>query len=71
MFGELVADVPCKDFLYWEEVHRCIKENGRNLNIIKKWKKFKIDQIAIPNDLIYVSKYLVSNENIASKKMDF
>ena len=70
MFGELVADVPCKDLVLGGGAP-VYKREWKEPEYYKKWKKFKIDQIAIPNDLIYVSKYLVSNENIASKRWIF
>ena len=70
MFGELVADVPCKDLVLGGGAPVYQRE-WKEPEYYKKWKKFKIDNIAIPNDLVYVSKYLVSNENIASKRWIF
>ena len=67
MHGELVADVPCDDLVLGGGApvyHREYTEPA----YFEKWKKFNIDSIAEPTDLVEVAKYLAGHENIASKR---
>ena len=67
MYGELVADVPCDDLVLGGGApvyHREYTEPA----YFEQWKKFNIDSIAEPNDLVEVAKYLAGHENIASKR---
>ena len=67
MHGELVADVPCDDLVLGGGApvyHREWSEPA----YYSKWKKFDINQVSQPEDLIEVSKFLTGHENIASKR---
>ena len=67
MHGELVADVPCADLVLGGGApvyHREWSEPA----YYQKWKKFNIDDIEQPNDLIKIAKFLTGHENIASKR---
>ena len=67
MHGELVADVPCADLVLGGGApvyHREWSEPA----YYKEWKKFNIDDVEQPKDLIEVAKYLTGHENIASKR---
>ena len=67
MYGELVGDVPCNDLVLGGGApvyHREWSEPS----YYKKWKKFQIDSIEEPKDLVEVAKYLTGHENIASKR---
>ena len=67
MYGELVADVPCDDLVLGGGApvyHREYTEPA----YFEQWKKFNIDSIVEPNDLVEVAKYLAGHENIASKR---
>ena len=67
MYGELVADVPCDDLVLGGGApvyHREYTEPA----YFEQWKKFNIDSIAEPSDLVEVAKYLAGHENIASKR---
>ena len=67
MHGELVADVPCADLVLGGGApvyHREWSESA----YYKEWKKFNIDDVEQPKDLIEVAKYLTGHENIASKR---
>lgn len=67
MHGELVADVPCDDLVLGGGApvyHREYTEPA----YFKEWKKFNIDSITEPTDLVEVAKYLAGHENIASKR---
>ena len=67
MYGELVADVPCDDLVLGGGApvyHREYTEPA----YFKEWKKFNIDSITEPTDLVEVAKYLAGHENIASKR---
>ncbi|MBG65493.1 MAG: phosphoribosylformylglycinamidine synthase II [Flavobacteriales bacterium] len=67
MYGKLVADVPCKDLVLGGGAPVYERE-WREPEYYKKWKEFTLDDIKQPEDLIEVSKFLASNENISSKK---
>ena len=67
MHGELVADVPCDDLVLGGGApvyHREWSEPA----YFEEWKKFNIDSIAEPTNLVEVAKYLAGHENIASKR---
>jgi len=67
MYGELVADVPCYDLVLGGGApvyHREYTEPA----YFKEWKKFNINSIAEPTNLVEVAKYLAGHENIASKR---
>ena len=67
MYGELVGDVPCHDLVLGGGApvyHREWKEP----KYYQEWKKFNIDSIEIPTDLVQVARFLTGHENIASKR---
>ena len=67
MNGELVGDVPCDDLVLGGGApvyHREWSEPS----YYQQWKKFQIDSIEEPKDLVEVAKYLTGHENIASKR---
>jgi len=67
MHGELVADVPCDDLVLGGGApvyHREWSEPA----YYQEWKKFNIDSIEQPKDLVKVAKFLTGHENIASKR---
>jgi len=67
MYGELVADVPCDDLVLGGGApvyHREYTEPA----YFEKWKKFNIDSITEPTNLVEVAKYIAGHENIASKR---
>jgi len=67
MHGELVGDVPCDDLVLGGGApvyHREWSEPA----YFEQWKKFNIDSIEEPEDLVKVAKYLTGHENIASKR---
>ena len=67
MNGELVGDVPCVDLVLGGGApvyHREYTEPS----YFEEWKKFNIDSIEQPTDLVEVAKYLTGHENIASKR---
>ncbi len=67
MHGELVGDVPCHDLVLGGGApiyHREYKEPA----YYQEWKKFNIESIEQPEDLVEVAKFLTGHENIASKR---
>ena len=67
MNGDLVGDVPCVDLVLGGGApvyHREYSEPS----YFEEWKKFNIDSIEQPTDLVEVAKYLTGHENIASKR---
>ena len=67
MNGELVGDVPCDDLVLGGGApvyHREYTEPS----YFEEWKKFNIDSIEQPTDLVEVAKYLTGHDNIASKR---
>ena len=67
MNGELVGDVPFDDLVLGGGApghHREYTEPS----YFEEWKKFNIDSIEQPTDLVEVAKYLTGHENIASKR---
>ena len=67
MHGELVADVPCDDLVLGGGAPIYHRE-WTEPSYYKEWKKFNIDNIEEPKDLVEVAKYLTGHENIASKR---
>jgi phosphoribosylformylglycinamidine synthase II len=67
MHGELVGDVPCDDLVLGGGApvyHREYSEPA----YFEEWKKFNIDSIEEPTNLVEVAKFLTGHENIASKR---
>ena len=67
MHGEIVADVPCHDLVLGGGApvyHREWSEPA----YYQEWKKFNIENIEQPADLVKVAKFLTGHENIASKR---
>ena len=67
MHDELVADVPCADLVLGGGApiyERSFKEPS----YFKEWKKFNINTVEQPDDLVQVAKFLAGHENIASKR---
>jgi len=67
MHGELVGDVPCDDLVLGGGApvyHREWSEPA----YYQQWKKFNIDSVEQPTDLVAVAKFLTGHENIASKR---
>ena len=67
MYGKLVADVPCDDLVLGGGApvyHREYTEPA----YFQEWKKFNIDDITEPTDLVEIAKFLAGHENIASKR---
>ena len=67
MHDELVADVPCADLVLGGGApiyERSFKEPS----YFKEWKKFNINTVEQPEDLVQVAKFLAGHENIASKR---
>lgn len=67
MHDKLVADVPCHDLVLGGGApvyHREWKEPS----YFQEWKKFNIDNIQQPDNLVEIAKFLTGHENIASKR---
>ena len=67
MNDKLVADVPCHDLVLGGGApvyHREWKEPS----YFQEWKKFNIDSIKQPENLVEIAKFLAGHENIASKR---
>ena len=67
MYEELVADVPCYDLVLGGGAPVYNRKYSEP-EYFKRFQKFNIDQIDEPEDLVEVAKFLVANQNIASKK---
>ena len=67
MHGELVGDVPCHDLVLGGGAP-VYKREWSEPEYYHKWKKFNIESIDQPNDLVKVAKFLTGHENIASKR---
>ncbi len=67
MHGELVADVPCYDLVLGGGAPVYDREYSEPA-YFEQWKKFNIDNITQPDDLVKVAKFLTGHENIASKR---
>ena len=67
MYGELVGDLPCRDLVLGGGApvyHREWSEPA----YYQEWKKFNIESIEQPSDLVKIAKFLTGHENIASKR---
>ena len=67
MHGELVGDLPCRDLVLGGGApvyHREWSEPA----YYQEWKKFNIESIEQPSDLVKIAKFLTGHENIASKR---
>ena len=67
MHNELVADVPCKDLVLGGGAP-VYKREWKEPDYYKKWKKFSIDHVDQPENLVDVAMFLAAHENISSKK---
>jgi phosphoribosylformylglycinamidine synthase len=65
--GEVVADVPAGDLVLGGGAPVYEREYSEPA-YFEEYKKFSIDQVEQPKDLVEVSKYLTAHPNIASKK---
>ena len=66
MNGKIVANVPCHDLVLGGGAPVYHREWKEPL-YFKKWKKFNINSVKQPENLIEVAKFLTSHCNIASK----
>ena len=67
MYGELVGDVPCTDLVLGGGApvyERAYTEPA----YYQQYKKFDIESIKQPEDLVEVAKFLTAHQNIASKR---
>ena len=67
MHGELVGDLPCRYLVLGGGApvyHREWSEPA----YYQEWKKFNIESIEQPSDLVKIAKFLTGHENIASKR---
>ena len=67
MHGELVGNLPCRDLVLGGGApvyHREWSEPA----YYQEWKKFNIESIEQPSDLVKIAKFLTGHENIASKR---
>ena len=67
MNGELAADVPCDDLVLGGGAPVYNREWSEPA-YYQDWKKFNIDSVEQPKDLVRVAKLLTGHENIASKR---
>ena len=67
MDNVLVADVPCDDLVLGGGAPVYEREYSEP-EYYQNFKKFKINDIIIPNDLIEVAKFLTGHHNVASKR---
>lgn len=67
MYDQLVADVPAESLVLGGGAPVYKREYSEPA-YVKEINKFSIDTIAIPTDLIEVSKFLINHPNIASKR---
>ncbi|MEE2700509.1 MAG: phosphoribosylformylglycinamidine synthase subunit PurL [Bacteroidota bacterium] len=67
MYGELVGDVPCADLVLGGGAPVYEREYTEPA-YYREYKKFNIEDIEQPSDLVEVAKYLTAHENIASKR---
>ena len=67
MHGEIVGNVPCHDLVLGGGAPVYNREWSEP-SYFKKWKKFNIETIEPPTDLVKVALFLTGHENIASKK---
>jgi len=64
---DIVADVPCHDLVLGGGAPVYEREY-KEPKYFSEWKKFNIDSIIQPDNLIDVAKFLTSHENISSKR---
>ena len=67
MYDKLVADVPCHDLVLGGGAPVYNRE-WKEPSYFQEWKKFNIDNIQQPDNLVEVAKFLAGHENIASKR---
>jgi phosphoribosylformylglycinamidine synthase len=67
MHGEIVGNVPCHDLVLGGGAPVYNREWSEP-SYFKKWKKFNIQTIEPPTDLVKVALFLTGHENIASKR---
>ena len=67
MHGKLVGDLPCNDLVLGGGAPVYNREFSEP-SYFQEWKKFNINKIDQPKDLIKVAKFLTGHENIASKR---
>ena len=67
MHNELVADVPCKDLVLGGGAP-VYKREWKEPEYYKKWKKFSLNHVDQPENLVDVAMFLAAHENISSKK---
>ena len=67
MHGQLVADVPADDLVLGGGAPIYKREYSEPA-YYQQYKRFTIDQIKQPSDLVKVANFLTSHPNIASKK---
>ena len=67
MHGDLVADVPCADLVLGGGAPVYNRE-WKEPSYFQEWKKFNINNVKQPDNLVEVAKLLTANENIASKR---
>ncbi len=67
MHGELVGDVPCADLVLGGGAPVYEREYSEPA-YYQQYKKFDIENIKQPSDLVEVAKFLTAHENIASKR---
>ncbi len=67
MNGDLVGDVPCHDLVLGGGAPVYQREWSEPAFYLQ-WKKFYIESITEPKDIVKVAKFLTGHENIASKR---
>jgi phosphoribosylformylglycinamidine synthase len=67
MHGELVGDLPCADLVLGGGAPVYERQYSEPA-YYQKYKKFNIDSIKQPEDLVEVAKFLTAHQNIASKR---
>ncbi len=67
MHGELVGDLPCRDLVLGGGAPVYHREWSEP-EYYQEWKKFNIESIEQPSDLVKIAKFLTGHENIASKR---
>ena len=67
MHGELVGDVPCHDLVLGGGAPVYHRE-WTEPDYYQQWKKFNIETVDLPLDLVKVAKFLTAHENVASKR---
>ena len=67
MHAELVGDLPCRDLVLGGGAPVYNREWSEPA-YYQEWKKFNIESIEQPSDLVKIAKFLTGHENIASKR---